>query len=249
MSKLRTTMADIAQVANVSKMTVSRVLNNKPGVADETRQRILEVVNELGYSLQSTLPMSGPHIIAVLIPKHPTVYLGELLNGISKAAEQLGCGLMLYTQAMFSQAAEPNNKLSPLQTGLVDGAIIIVPPDFEEVVNKLNQCELPYVVVDHHSEAPNEASVTATNRKGMLEATRYLLALGHRRIGFIAGRMDIPARMSACKVIRLALKKSAYNLNRIWSARVIICNPLASVMPRLCSIWTIHPLRCLFPMT
>ena len=191
MPKLRTTMADIAQIANVSKMTVSRVLNNKPGVADDTRQRILEVVNELGYSLQSPLPMSGPHIIAILIPQHPTVYLGELLNGISKAAEQLGCGLMLYTQAMFSQATDPNNNLSPLRTGLVDGAIIIVPPDFEKVVNKLNQCELPYVVVDHHSEAPDEASVTATNRKGMLEATRYLLALGHRRIGFIAGRMDI----------------------------------------------------------
>ncbi|MCA9895421.1 MAG: substrate-binding domain-containing protein, partial [Anaerolineae bacterium] len=49
----------------------------------------------------------------------------------------------------------------------------------------------PFVVIDHHSEAPNEASVTATNRKGMLEATRYLLALGHRRIGFVKGRLDI----------------------------------------------------------
>lgn len=184
-------MADIAQEANVSKMTVSRVLNNKPGVAEETRQRILSVVNELGYSLQSPFPISRPYIVAVLIPKHTTVYLGELLGGISAAAEQLGSGLMLYTQNMFSQEARKDNTLSPLRSGLVNGAIVIVPPNFDEVVASLNDCGIPFVVIDHHSEAPNEASVTATNRKGMLEATRYLLALGHRRIGFVKGRLDI----------------------------------------------------------
>lgn len=184
-------MADIAEVANVSKMTVSRVLNKKPGVAEHTRQRILEVADELGYTLQSPYHGSDVNVIALLIPNHPTVYLGEVLNGISQAAEQLNCGLMLYTRNMFQQAVESDNSLSPLRAGLVDGAVVIVPQDYQEVITHLTRFELPFVLIDHHSEAENEASVTATNRRGMLEATRYLLALGHRRIGFITGRMDI----------------------------------------------------------
>ncbi len=191
MNKQKATMADIAEVAEVSKMTVSRVLNNRPGVSEDTRQRILEVSHRLGYTLQSQVPMDDSKVIALLIPNYPTIYLGELLRGISTAAEQLNCGLMLYTETMFEQAAHPDNNLSPLRTGLVDGVVMVVPRDFEEIVGSLNRYELPFVIIDHRSETPDEASVTATNRKGMLEATRYLLALGHRRIGFITGRMDI----------------------------------------------------------
>lgn len=193
MNKQRVTMADIAATAQVSKMTVSRVLNNKPGVSEETRQRIYEAVEQLGYT---PLPQLAGHIevtklIALLIPDHPTIYLGEILRGISHAAEHLDCGLMLYTQNLFNHAVNPNNILSPFRTGLVDGVVMVVPYNYESVVSNLNRYDLPYVIIDHRSETENEASVTATNRRGMLEATRYLLALGHTRIGFITGRMDI----------------------------------------------------------
>lgn len=207
MNKQRITMADIAEAAQVSKMTVSRVLNKKPGVAGDTRQRILEVADELGYSLQSQFPLDDSQVIALLFPNHPTIYLGELLRGISTAAEQFNCGLMLYTQNMFNQAAASDNNLSPLRSGLVDGVVMVVPYNYEEVVSNLNRYELPFVIIDHRSEAPNEASVTATNRKGMLEATRYLLALGHRRIGFITGRMDIACSHDRLKGYRDGLEE------------------------------------------
>jgi LacI family transcriptional regulator len=80
----------------------------------------------------------------------------------------------------------------------VDGVVVIVPSDYQDVVNHLKRFDLPFVLIDHHSESTNEPSITATNRRGMLEATRYLLAMGHRRIGFITGRMDI-----ACSSERL----------------------------------------------
>jgi len=58
-------------------------------------------------------------------------------------------------------------------------------------VSDLKAHNLPYVIIDHQGDTQNEPSVTATNRKGILEAMRYLFALGHRRIGFITGRMDV----------------------------------------------------------
>jgi LacI family transcriptional regulator len=207
MNKPRITLADIAEAAEVSKMTVSRVLNNKSGVSEETRQRILSAAEQLGYELQSQSPLDGSHVIALVIHNQPSVYHGELLKGISIAAEQLNCGLMLYTQTMFNHATHPDNSLSPLRTGLVDGVVMVVARDFETTVTALNRYQLPFVIIDHRSETPNEASVTATNRKGMLDATRYLLALGHKRIGFITGRMDIACSHDRLQGYRDALKE------------------------------------------
>ena len=75
---------------------------------------------------------------------------------------------------------------------------MVVPVDYEVIVNDLKAHDLTYVIIDHHNGTGNEPSVTATNRKGVLDAMRHLLALGHRRIGFITGRMDI-----ACSHARL----------------------------------------------
>ncbi len=201
MNKQRVTMEDIAKSTHVSKMTVSRVLNSKPGVSDDTRQRILDAATDLGYPLPQqhvTYSVDAANVIALLIPDYPTIYLGEILRGISHAATQLNCDLMLYTQTLFNMAIDPQNTLSAFHTGLIDGALIIVPRNYETLIAEVTQYDLPYVIIDHRSETKHEASVTATNRKGMLEATRYLLALGHTKIGFITGRMDI-----ACSQDRL----------------------------------------------
>jgi LacI family transcriptional regulator len=74
---------------------------------------------------------------------------------------------------------------------MVDGVLMVVPRDYEVIVKDLKEHHLPYVIIDHHSGTENEPGVTATNRKGILDAMRHLFALGHQRIGFITGRMDI----------------------------------------------------------
>lgn len=187
------TIADVAEIAQVSKMSVSRVMNGQPGVSDKTRQRILEVIEQTGY-----VPNSGPNLrpvgsklIALLVPDITTTYMGEILRGVSGAAERLNYGLMLYTQGAMSNLQRTSYYLSILSSSLVDGVLLVVPHDYEVIVNDLKQHDLPYVIIDHHSNRGDEPSVIATNRKGVLDAMRHLLALGHRRIGFITGRMDI----------------------------------------------------------
>jgi LacI family transcriptional regulator len=193
MANSNVTIADIAQIAHVSKMSVSRVLNGQPGVSEQTRQRILEVIEQTGY-----VPNSGPNLrpvgsklIALLVPDITTTYMGEILRGVSGAAERLNYGLMLYTQGAVSNIQRTSYYLSILSSSLVDGVLLVVPHDYEVIVNDLKQHDLPYVIIDHHSNPGDEPSVTATNRKGVLDAMRHLLALGHRRIGFITGRMEI----------------------------------------------------------
>ncbi|MBX3085724.1 MAG: LacI family DNA-binding transcriptional regulator [Anaerolineae bacterium] len=173
-------------------MSVSRVLNGQSGVSEKTRQRILEAIQRLGYvPNQAPRYRSSPKLIGLLIPDITTTYMGEMLRGVSSAAERLNYGLMLYTQGIANHEQRTNHYLALLNNTVVDGVLMIVPRDYEVIVNELKSHDLRYVIVDHHNGTANEPSITATNRKGMRDAMRHLLALGHRRIGFITGRMDI----------------------------------------------------------
>jgi LacI family transcriptional regulator len=193
MEKHTVTIADVAERAHVSKMSVSRVLNGQAGVSEKTRQRILEAIEQLGYvpNLAPRNRAGGSQLIGLLIPDITTTYISEVLRGVSGAAERLNYGLVLYTQGAASNTQRTNYYLRLLSSSLVDGILMVVPHDYEVIVGDLKEHNLPYVIIDHRSDAEDEPSVTATNRKGVLDAMRHLLALGHRRIGFITGRMDI----------------------------------------------------------
>jgi LacI family transcriptional regulator len=192
MDKLHVTIADVAELAKVSKMSVSRVINGQSGVSEKTRIRIVEAMDTLGYVYN--LPRTQNHnlkLLALLVPDLTTTYMGEILRGVADAAERLNYGLMLYAQGFFNHTQRTNYYLSLLENNVVDGVLLVVPLDFEVIVNELKDHEVRYVIIDHHSGAENEPSVTATNRKGVLDAMRHLMALGHRRIGFITGRKDM----------------------------------------------------------
>jgi LacI family transcriptional regulator len=98
---------------------------------------------------------------------------------------------MLYTQGTIDHSERTSYYLSLLNNSMVDGMLLVVPRDYEVIVNDLENYGLRYVIIDHHNGTGTEPSVTATNRKGVLDAMRHLLALGHQRIGFITGRMDV----------------------------------------------------------
>jgi LacI family transcriptional regulator len=124
------------------------------------------------------------NLIALLIPDIATTYMGEILRGVSHAAERLDFGLMLYTQGTVNHAERTSHYLSLLSNHLVDGVLMVVPRDYEVIVGDLKNHNLAYVIIDHHNGTENETSVTATNRKGMRDAMRHLLADFMQPTGF-----------------------------------------------------------------
>ena len=86
MEKLDVTIADVAKLARVSKMSVSRVLNGQTGVSETTRQRILQAVTSLAMCPMLAFAPASRLAVALLIPNIMTPYMGEILRGVSGAA-------------------------------------------------------------------------------------------------------------------------------------------------------------------
>ncbi|MCA9891398.1 MAG: LacI family DNA-binding transcriptional regulator [Anaerolineae bacterium] len=187
--KTKPTIKDIAEAAGVSPMTVSRVLNNKGG-SKETRERILQIADEIGYVAN---PMarglrSRSQTIGIMIgdPRRP--FVGELLHQLSLASDRFGYGLMLYAQGTEEFRTRHEHYAALLTNGLNDGVIFNTLVDHTAFLPYLKQNNIPYVLLDYSDT--DEPSVVSTDHRGMVDATRHLLALGHKKIGFITGPMN-----------------------------------------------------------
>jgi DNA-binding LacI/PurR family transcriptional regulator len=193
----RLTIANIAAAANVSMPTVSRVLNQRPDVSPETRERVLRVIAEHGYvSNRSTHPTkeTATKLIDLIIsgPLDSEYYL-ELIRGIDESLNRTGRRLALFT--MHNEKRLEEDWLAHLSQRCPEGVLLLAHSDHFLFMEALHKLHIPYVVVDDSRElGPDVPLVGATNWRGGLTATEYLLSLGHRRIANISG---IPSHLTS----------------------------------------------------
>ena len=200
------TIVDVAQAAGVSYATVSRVLNNDPHVKPDTRDRVIRSVTRLGYTVNQqarTLAGGRSHVVGLLVPDLGTGYIGEIIRGIDEELSTAQYDLMLYTT--HRRKTKESVYVSSLTQGMADGLLLVLPRDPAEYLTSLRQRHFPYVLIDHQGISEAESAVGATNRQGGSEATRYLIELGHRRIGFITGWLDLGCSRDRLEGYRAAL--------------------------------------------
>jgi LacI family transcriptional regulator len=184
----------VAAAAGVSVTTVSRVLNDREDVAPETSARVRQVIAELGYA--SSLAARGmrsrrTQVIGVVLPDMDHSFAVELIKGVSRAITGTEYDLIALTSGRKSheeRSVWEQQQVARLNGGITDG-IIVVAPDAAEF-----RTEYPVVAVDPYWHTTAYPAVIGANHAGTLEAMRYLLGLGHRRIGFVGG---LPFRQSA----------------------------------------------------
>jgi len=196
----RVTIIDVAREADVSFATVSRVINGKGYVSAQTRERVLQAMTKTGYVVnrQARALAGGRHqVIGLLVPELDTSYVGEILRGIDEELAAASYDLMLYTTHR-RKTREPIF-VSSLTNGMTDGLLMILPMDPAAYVNNIRRRDFPFVLIDHEGLDDKGPSVGATNRHGAHQAMEHLLSLGHRRIGFITGNLEMD-----CAIERLA---------------------------------------------
>jgi LacI family transcriptional regulator len=188
-SSERVTIGDVAATAGVSIATVSRVVNGRYGVAPETQERVQAVISDLGYEsslVARSLRSRRTNVIGIVVADLEP-FSAELLKGAARAIHLTGYELIVYSGGghIGDQVGWERRYLSRLNGTLTDGTILVT-PTMVDVVSAA-----PVVAVDPHAGASALPTVDSENLEGAVKATDYLIGLGHRRIGFIAGRPDL----------------------------------------------------------
>jgi LacI family transcriptional regulator len=201
------TILDVAAKAGVSYGTVSRVLNNNPNVNEKTRQHVLAVIEELGYEVNRQargLVNGRSGLIGILVQDMGTSYIGEIIRGIDVELEMAKYDLVVYTT--HRENAKEAGYVANLTQGKVDGLLLILPRNPVDYMGVLQKRRFPFVLIDHQGIDDKGPSVAATNWQGAYTAVEYLINLGHKRIGFITGVLDLKCSQDRLEGYRSALK-------------------------------------------
>lgn len=183
-SKLKKmTIVDIAKASGVSIATVSRILNNKPDVAEETRQRILQFIEEQGFTPQiawQQLRSGRSHFIALHYPQDFNPPEQNIITSAAMSCEDAGYSLNLIVNSL-----NDNELLSIFRSGQADGIILMEILTHDRRVKLLQEHDLPFVMIGRCADNSGLSYVDIDIGKGVADAIQYLHALGHREIGFV----------------------------------------------------------------
>lgn len=197
----KVTMADIARHSGVSLSTVSLVLNNKPGLPDETRVKVIGVARDLGYEVRSSTPAPTKPVslqtIGMLVkrsqgdsaPPSSNIFFSHVISGIESGCRQENISLLYSTLPV-----DDNNHSIEIPRLIddprVDGLILVGSYIDERLSQALRQRGLPVILVDGYCNSSDYDSVIIENTEGAYQAIRYLINRGHRHIAFLGSYPD-----------------------------------------------------------
>src|SRR5437660_1932802 len=192
-----TTLADIARELGVSKMTVSRAINNHPEISPETRARILEAAQSMNYrpnQFARALTTNRSYLLGVIVPDLMHSYFAEICRGVEAIAKPLG-----YQNLICSTDEDAANEASEVEALLprTDGLILASSASLEEskFYKRLTRERAKIVLIDRHLEGIKCPVVTTDDVKVGELATEHLLSLGHRRVGHLKGTVASTAAL------------------------------------------------------
>lgn len=181
-------MRDVAEQAGVSVTTVSHVINNTRPVNPETRTRVEQAMQDLGYRpnvLARSLRRGKTHTIGVVLPDNANPYFAEVVRGIEDTSFAQGYSVMLCNSD--NDLDKEHLYTSVLVEKQVDGIIFVAAGLSEENINNLKKRGVPAVLVDRQVPDVQLDSVFADNQTGGYLATDHLIGLGHTAIACITG--------------------------------------------------------------
>ncbi|MEE9618293.1 MAG: LacI family DNA-binding transcriptional regulator [Anaerolineae bacterium] len=208
---MRVSIKDIAKAAGVSHSTVSRALSDSPLIKAETKARIQQLAQEMGYSpdaIARSLVTQRTHTVGVVVTTITDPFVAEVVQGIEDTAQEND-----YSVILASSASEPERELAAvemLRAKRVDSLIVTSSRVGALYLEHLERFGVPVVLVNNHNRQSGRYtfSVSVDNQHGGHLATAHLIQRGHRRIGYVSGPADHSDDAERLAGYRLALDES-----------------------------------------
>jgi len=190
------TLADIAKELGISKMTVSRAINNDPLVNSKTRERVLEVSRRLNYrpnQFARALVTNRSFLIGVIVPDLMHSYFAEIMHGIGAFVRSANYQIVIgNSEEQFAREMAEAEALRWRTDGLIIAPTL--PTSKAEVYRRMIKEGTKIVLIDRTLEDVDCPMVTTDNIQVGLLATEHLIRLGHKRIGHLKGTTTSTSR-------------------------------------------------------
>ncbi|HEX2620904.1 MAG TPA: substrate-binding domain-containing protein [Phototrophicaceae bacterium] len=229
MKKAKTTMRKVAKAAKVSPTTVWMVIHNKPGIAQETVQRVWATIADLDYEVKSAINDSHGESVGLLIeqnsvPMISDVFYGEIIRGFQTEAERLGYHIVL---SMFDRA---NGNIDILKRGFtqkVSGFVVANDGDITpQMVIQLESLSIPIVLIENHIDEQRLPCILGDNFMAGYQIVRHLLKLGHRKIALLKGPTKYSSLVDRLRGCMAALAEAKLIVPIEWMPEPVSGHPL-----------------------
>jgi LacI family transcriptional regulator len=205
------TMAEVAEAAKVSIFTVSAVVNGTSTVSEALRARTERAIRETGYKrndIARSLKTGKTKIVGVSVGDITNSFYTDVVSIIQRELHHAGYAVMLCCND--SNVTLQEEQVALMRDRMVDGLIISPTGDDRQLRKVVSQTDIPVVLIDRILKGVDCDVVVLDNRTAVMEAARYLIGLGHRRIGFISGMLDSYPGRERLGGYRAALEEAGF---------------------------------------
>ena len=206
------TLEDIAQMSGVSRSTVSRVINGNPNVSEQTRKKVLDIIQNIGFQPNLAargLAVGRTRVIGLVIPTGLTIifsdpYFPLVIQGVASACNPRGYSVMLW---LAEPEYERKTISQVLYNGLIDGVIVSSMVMDDPLIERLSESQRPFITIGRHPTNDRLNFVDVDNRAGAYQGVMYILHTGRRRVAMITGPRNMIAGLDRYQGYQDALRE------------------------------------------
>lgn len=212
------TIKEVAKEAGVSTSTVSRVLSNNKSISDETKKRVMKIVEEMNYKpnfIARGLAQNKKRMIGVVIPNDgneimTNYFFVSLMKGISMCAQNND----YYVSYAFSKDMDDDKSIKNMcDSGLVDGICILRSKEEDNIKPYLKKKDFPFVIVGRENETDDILWVDNDNFKISYDVVDEMISKGNKNILFLGARKTFNVSKDRLKGYKLALEMNGIKIN------------------------------------
>lgn len=185
------TIKDVAKLAGVSISTVSRVMNKSKPVSPEAERKVVDAINKLGFKpneLARSLVMKKSNSIGILVKDIGIEYMAQMIRGVEEIGKMYNYDILL--SSTYGDFNAEKKAVDFLYRKQVEGIIILAENIEAEIIVKIREYHLPYLLLDRFYKSNDYRTVTVDYRAAMSNITDFLIRLGHKDILYIKARSN-----------------------------------------------------------
>jgi LacI family transcriptional regulator len=209
------TIHDVAKRAGVSTATVSRVINDHPAVAEQTRRKVRSAIESLSYNPNQaarSLKTRASKTVGVIVPELSSDFFMLLVETMERELAVHGYSLLVCSS--YENVDEEKRRIGLLTERLADAIVIIPATDRGGHLRPVQSRGTPLILIDRTAAGCRADAVLVDNEGGAFEATSALIADGYRRVGFIGGDPHVSTSLERYKGYRKAMKKAGLAMEK-----------------------------------